>query len=71
MTRTASAGDAIVLKVAHPTDHPALVALNPALEHAHRGRPRIPIQSVVPTLRGDPAIIAGRVARVLTGSTAT
>ena len=64
---TFRAGD-VLLKVAHPNDDPALIAMqSAAMAHVREADPDIPIQRVVPTLDGAPsALVGGRVARVLT-----
>jgi Ser/Thr protein kinase RdoA (MazF antagonist) len=62
-------GDEIfIIKIAHPNDTPALIDLqSQALIHALAADARLPLQSVVPTSDGQlSALVAGRIARVLT-----
>ena len=64
---TFRAGD-VLLKVAHPTDDPAVIEMqSAALAHVAATDPGIPVQRVVAALDGShSAAVAGRHARVLT-----
>jgi len=58
----------VTIKIAHPSDPPALIDLQSrALTHARSADERLPLQEVVPTLDGELAATVGdRTTRVLT-----
>jgi hydroxylysine kinase len=65
--RVATSGAAVLFKVAHPGDGPGLVELQAlALRRVAQAEPTLPVPRLVPTGDGrDSALVAGRVARVL------
>nr|WP_277814880.1 phosphotransferase [Galbitalea soli] len=55
--RLSAGEERFVLKVAHPADSPAHLALETeALRHAHRADPRLPLQRLRPATGGDDAV---------------